>query len=344
MHVLCIKDMAGLLRAPAARILVGALRERFDQPVHLHTHDTAGGQLATYLAAVEAGVDAIDGALGPLAGTTSQPSLGAIVAATDHTEKATGLSLEAIEAFEPYWEAVRRLYKPFDINLGAPTTRVYRHEMPGGQISNLRQQAIALGLGERYEMVEDLYAEANRVLGNIVKVTPSSKVVGDLALYLCGSNADIVEFERNPASFDLPDSVIGFLSGELGVPAGGWPEPFRTRALAGKKQPVRRPGPPGRDEVGSRRRRTALLRNYASCSTRFFSRALRRNSRKPPASTGNCPSYPPPPFSTACLPGTKSRSPWTPAFRCTWRSTPSGRRTRAVSGPCSAGSTASPAW
>ena len=238
-HVLCIKDMAGLLRAPAARILIVALRQRFDQPVHLHTHDTAGGQLATYLAAMEAGVDAIDGALGPLAGTTSQPSLGAIVAATDHTEKATGLSLEAIEAFEPYWEAVRRLYKPFDINMGAPTTRVYRHEMPGGQISNLRQQAIALGLGERYDMVEDLYAEANRVLGNIVKVTPSSKVVGDLALYLCGSNADIVEFERNPASFDLPDSVIGFLSGELGVPAGGWPEPFRTRALAGKKRPVR---------------------------------------------------------------------------------------------------------
>jgi pyruvate carboxylase len=238
-HVLCIKDMAGLLRAPSARILVGALRERFDLPVHLHTHDTAGGQLATYLAAVEAGVDAIDGALGPMAGTTSQPSLGAIVAATDNTDKATGLSIDAIEAFEPYWEAVRRLYRPFDINLGTPTTRVYRHEMPGGQISNLRQQAIALGLGERYDMVEDLYAEANRILGNIVKVTPSSKVVGDLALYLCGSNADIVEFERNPASFDLPDSVIGFLSGELGVPAGGWPEPFRTKALAGKKQPVR---------------------------------------------------------------------------------------------------------
>ncbi len=238
-HVLCIKDMAGLLRAPAARILIGGLRERFDLPVHLHTHDTAGGQLATYLAAVEAGVDAIDGALGPLAGTTSQPSLGAIVAATDNTDKATGLSLQAIEAFEPYWEAVRRLYKPFDINLGAPTTRVYRHEMPGGQISNLRQQAIALGLGERYDKVEDLYAEANRILGNIVKVTPSSKVVGDLALYLCGASVDIAEFERNPASFDLPDSVIGFLSGELGVPAGGWPEPFRTKALAGKKLPVR---------------------------------------------------------------------------------------------------------
>ncbi len=254
-HVLCIKDMAGLLRAPAARALVGALRQRFDQPVHLHTHDTAGGQLATYVAAVEAGVDAIDGALGPLAGTTSQPSLGAIVAATDNTDKATGLSLDAIETFEPYWEAVRRLYRPFDINLGAPTTRVYRHEMPGGQISNLRQQAIALGLGDRYDMVEDLYAEANRVLGNIVKVTPSSKVVGDLALYLCGSNADIVEFERNPASFDLPDSVIGFLSGELGVPAGGWPEPFRTRALAGKKTAAPSARPAGRDQICSHRPR-----------------------------------------------------------------------------------------
>ncbi|MGH9104397.1 MAG: pyruvate carboxylase [Acidimicrobiales bacterium] len=239
-HVLCIKDMAGLLRAPAARPLVAALRENFDLPVHLHTHDTAGGQLATYLAATEAGVDAVDAAIGPLAGTTSQPSLGAVVAATDHTSRATGLSLEAIEAFEPYWEAVRRLYAPFDIGLPAPTTRVYRHEMPGGQISNLRQQAIALGLGDRYEMVEELYAAANRVLGNIVKVTPSSKAVGDLALYLCGAGADVTDFERDPARFDLPDSVVGFLAGELGVPAGGWPEPFRTKALAGKELPSRR--------------------------------------------------------------------------------------------------------
>ena len=238
-HVLCIKDMAGLLRAPAAHTLVSTLRQNFELPVHLHTHDTAGGQLATYLAAVEAGVDAIDGALGPLAGSTSQPSLGAIVAATDNTARATGLSLASVEAFEPYWESVRQLYKPFDSGSGAPTTRVYRHEMPGGQISNLRQQAIALGLGDRYEVVEDLYAEANRILGNVVKVTPSSKVVGDLALYLTGANADLAEFERDPASFDLPDSVIGFLSGELGVPAGGWPEPFRTKALQGKSAPWR---------------------------------------------------------------------------------------------------------
>jgi pyruvate carboxylase len=238
-HVLCIKDMAGLLRAPAARTLVGALRGNFDLPVHLHTHDTAGGQLGTYVAALEAGVDALDGAIGPMAGTTSQPSLGAIVAATAHTERDSELSLAAIEAFEPYWEAVRHAYRPFDIGLPAPTSRVYLHEMPGGQISNLRQQAIALGLGERYEEVEDLYAVANRILGNIVKVTPSSKVVGDLALYLCGAGVDIMDFERDPAAFDLPDSVVGFLAGELGEPAGGWPEPFRTKALEGKSRPVR---------------------------------------------------------------------------------------------------------
>ena len=238
-HVLCIKDMAGLLKAPAARKLVAALRENFDLPLHLHTHDTAGGQLATYLAAIEEGVDAVDGAIGPMSGTTSQPSLGAIVAATDHTERETGISLDAIEAFEPYWEAVRHLYAPFDIGLPGPTTRVYRHEIPGGQISNLRQQAIALGLGDRQEMVEDLYAASNRILGNIVKVTPSSKVVGDLALYLCGADVDIDEFERDPSTFDLPDSVIGFLAGELGEPPGGWPEPFRTKALAGKKLPSR---------------------------------------------------------------------------------------------------------
>ncbi len=239
-HILCVKDMAGLLRAPAAKRLIGALRENFDLPVHLHTHDTAGGQVGTYVSALGAGVDAVDGAIGAMSGTTSQPSLGAIVAATDHTDRASGLSLEAVEAFEPYWEAVRRLYKPFDTGLPAPTSRVYLHEMPGGQISNLRQQAIALGLGERWEEVEDLYAKANRILGNIVKVTPSSKVVGDLALYLVGSGADIGEFERNPGAFDLPDSVVGFLAGELGEPPGGWPEPFRTRALEGKRRPEAR--------------------------------------------------------------------------------------------------------
>ena len=234
-HVLCIKDMAGLLKAPAARTLVSALRERFDLPVHLHTHDTAGGQLATYLAAVEAGVDAVDGAAAPLSGTTSQPPLQAIVAHTDHTERATGIDLDALTAMEPYWEAVRKLYAPFEMGLPSPTGRVYEHEIPGGQLSNLRQQAVALGLGDRFEEIERLYAAADRILGRLVKVTPSSKVVGDLALHLVAAGADPDDFAAHPERYDVPDSVVGFLKGELGDPPGGWPEPFRSRALAGRQ-------------------------------------------------------------------------------------------------------------
>ena len=233
-HALAIKDMAGLLRVPAARTLVTALRDRFDLPVHLHTHDTPGGQLATLVAAIDAGVDAVDAASAALAGATSQPALSALVAATDHTERATGLSLDGVCDLEPYWEATRRLYAPFESGLPAPTGRVYRHQIPGGQLSNLRQQAIALGLGERFEQIEDMYAAANDLLGNIVKVTPSSKVVGDLALHLVAVGADPAAFVEDPGAFDVPDSVVGFLSGELGVPPGGWPEPFRSRALAGR--------------------------------------------------------------------------------------------------------------
>ncbi|MGB0100728.1 MAG: pyruvate carboxylase [Nocardioides sp.] len=233
-HVLAIKDMAGLLRVPAAHTLVTALRERFDLPVHLHTHDTAGGQLATLLAAIDAGVDAVDAATASMAGTTSQPPISALVSATDHGPRETGLSLAAINALEPYWEATRRVYAPFESGLPAPTGRVYRHEIPGGQLSNLRQQAIALGLGEKFEQIEDMYAAANDILGRIPKVTPSSKVIGDLALALVGAGADPAEFAEDPGRFDIPDSVVGFLNGELGDPPGGWPEPFRTKALAGR--------------------------------------------------------------------------------------------------------------
>ncbi|MEX0428808.1 pyruvate carboxylase [Nocardioides sp. DS6] len=233
-HVLAIKDMAGLLRAPAARTLVTALRERFDLPVHLHTHDTAGGQLATLTAAIEAGVDAVDAACAAMAGTTSQPPLSSLVAATDFTDRASGLDLGAVNALEPYWEAVRRVYAPFESGLPAPTGRVYRHEIPGGQLSNLRQQAIALGLGEKFEQIEDTYAAANDILGRVPKVTPSSKVIGDLALSLVAAGADPLDFEADPASYDVPASVIGFLHGELGDPPGGWPEPFRTKATAGR--------------------------------------------------------------------------------------------------------------
>ncbi|MEO6086407.1 MAG: pyruvate carboxylase [Umezawaea sp.] len=236
-HVLCVKDMAGLLRAPAAFRLITALRKEFDLPVHLHTHDTAGGQLATYLAAIQAGVDAVDGASASMAGTTSQPALSSIVAATDHTEHATGLDLEAVCDLEPYWEATRRVYAPFESGLPAPTGRVYKHEIPGGQLSNLRTQAVALGLGQRFEDIEAVYAAADRMLGHLVKVTPSSKVVGDLALHLVGAGVTPAEFEADPGRFDIPASVIGFLHGELGDPPGGWPEPFRTKALKGRSAP-----------------------------------------------------------------------------------------------------------
>ena len=233
-HMLAIKDMAGLLRPAAAYMLVDGLRSRFDLPVHLHTHDTAGGQIGTLLAAAEAGVDAADVASASMAGTTSQPPMSALVAALEHTSRDTGISLSAAQDLEPYWEAVRRLYAPFESGLAGPTGRVYRHEIPGGQLSNLRQQAISLGLADRFEQIEDMYAAADRILGRLVKVTPSSKVVGDLALHLVAIGADPAQFERSPGDYDLPDSVIGFLQGELGDPPGGWPEPFRTRALEGR--------------------------------------------------------------------------------------------------------------
>ena len=233
-HVLAIKDMAGLLRAEAASRLVSALRSNFDLPVHVHTHDTAGGQLATLLAASAAGADAVDVASAPMAGTTSQPSASALVAALAHTERDTGISLQAVSDLEPYWEAVRHAYKPFESGLPGPTGRVYKHEIPGGQLSNLRQQAIALGLADHFEKIENLYAAASEMLGRPPKVTPSSKVVGDLALALAAVDADPADFEANPEKYDIPDSVVGFMAGELGELPGGWPEPFRSKVLAGR--------------------------------------------------------------------------------------------------------------
>ena len=203
-------------------------------------------------------MDAVDAASASMAGTTSQPALSALVAATDHSERETGLSLDAVCALEPYWEATRRVYAPFESGLASPTGRVYTHEIPGGQLSNLRQQAIALGLGEKFEQIEDMYAAANDILGNVVKVTPSSKVVGDLALHLVAVGADPAEFAEDPSKFDIPDSVIGFLSGELGDPPGGWPEPFRTKALEGRtvKHAQEELTAEQRDGLASARRRT----------------------------------------------------------------------------------------
>jgi pyruvate carboxylase len=273
-HILAIKDMAGLLRPAAAEKLVAAFRERFDLPVHVHTHDTPGGQLGTLLAASRAGADAVDVASAPMAGTTSQPSASALVAALAHTERDTGISLSAVEDLEPYWEAVRQVYRPFESGLPGPTGRVYKHEIPGGQLSNLRQQAKALGLAEDFELVEDMYAAANRILGRIPKVTPSSKVVGDLALHLAAVKADPDDFAENPQNYDIPDSVVGFMAGELGELPGGWPEPFRTKVLAGKTVKVGVEDLAADDasalEGSSEERRATLNRLLFPAPTRIF--------------------------------------------------------------------------
>ncbi|MDP1876207.1 MAG: pyruvate carboxylase [Actinomycetota bacterium] len=237
-HGLVIKDMAGLLRAPAGAALVTALRSRFDVPVRLHTHDTAGGQLGTYLAAIEAGVDGVDCAAGPLASGGSQPSLGALLAATLHTPRdpgqGGGLELDDAARLEPYWYAVRDLYAPFEAGQRSPATSVYRHEVPGGQLSNLKAQADALGVGDRFSALLDAYHDAALLLGRPVKVTPSSKVVGDLAVWMVAAGVTAEALRAEPARHDLPASVIAYLQGQLGVPAGGFVEPFTSEVLAGK--------------------------------------------------------------------------------------------------------------
>ena len=210
--------------------------------MHLHTHDTAGGQLATLVTAIDAGVDAVDAAVASMAGTTSQPSLSALVAATDHTPRATGLSLQAVADLEPYWEAVRKVYAPFESGLASPTGRVYTHEIPGGQLSNLRQQAIALGLGDRFELIEDYYAAADRILGRLVKVTPSSKVVGDMALMMVSQDLNVADVENPAKDIAFPDSVVSMLKGDLGQPPGGWPQALQKKALKGDQPYTDVPG------------------------------------------------------------------------------------------------------
>ena len=237
-HGLVIKDMAGLMRAPAAATLVTALRERFDVPVRLHSHDTSGAQSATYLAAAEAGVDGVDCASAPMASGGSQPSMGALVATLAHTPRDTGLDLDRVRSLEPFWEAVRDVYAPFEAGQRAPSTSVYRHEVPGGQLSNLRAQAEALGLGARFPEVLDAYADANVALGRPVKVTPTSKVVGDLALWMVASGVGLEELLAHGERYDVPGSVVAYLHGQLGVPEGGFLEPFTGQVIAARPEPA----------------------------------------------------------------------------------------------------------
>jgi pyruvate carboxylase len=233
-HILGIKDMAGICRPAAARALVRALKEETGLPIHFHTHDTSGGSVATVLAAVEAGVDAVDGAMDAMSGLTSQPSLGAIVAALEHTERDSGLSHGRIAPFSRYWEGVRRYYAPFEADIRSGTSDVYRHEMPGGQYTNLREQARSMGLDHRWNEVAQAYADANQLFGDIVKVTPSSKVVGDLALTMVANDLSPQDVANPDKEIVFPDSVVAMMRGELGYPADGFPPALQQRILKGQ--------------------------------------------------------------------------------------------------------------
>jgi len=231
-HVLAIKDMAGLCRPPAAKVLVKALREAVGIPVHFHTHDTAGTQAAAILQASEAGVDVVDLALASMSGSTSQPNLNSIVAALQHTPRDTGLDLDTLNEFGDYWERVREYYHPFDTAPKTGSAEVYLHEMPGGQYTNLKEQAASMGVTHRWPEIARTYAEVNQLFGDIVKVTPSSKVVGDMALFLFSRGvkpADVVNLEAGAQGF--PDSVVDMLSGGLGWPENGWPEELQKVVL-----------------------------------------------------------------------------------------------------------------
>ena len=240
-HILGIKDMAGLLKPAQARILFRALKEEVGLPIHFHTHDTSGIAGATVLAAIEAGVDAVDAAMDAMSGNTSQPCLGSIVEALAHTERSPGIAPEAVRQLSFYWEAVRTQYAAFESDLKGPASEVYLHEMPGGQFTNLKEQARSMGLETRWHEVAKAYRAANDLFGDIVKVTPSSKVVGDLALLMVSQDltaADVLDPARDMA---FPSSVVEMLRGDLGQPLGGWPAALQAKALKGEAPYTERP-------------------------------------------------------------------------------------------------------
>ena len=241
-HVLGLKDMAGLLKPAAARVLVKALKEEVGLPIHFHTHDTAGIACASILAAAEAGVDAVDCAMDALSGNTSQATLGTIVEALAHTDRDTGLDISAIREISNYWEAVREQYAAFESGLQAPASEVYLHEMPGGQFTNLKGQARSLGLEDRWHEVAQTYADVNAMFGDIVKVTPSSKVVGDMALMMVAQNLTRAQVEDPGVEVAFPDSVVDMLKGNLGQPPGGWPQAILAKVLKGEAPLTDRPG------------------------------------------------------------------------------------------------------
>ena len=242
-HFLAIKDMAGLCRPYAASALVKALKDAVGIPVHFHTHDTSGINAASVLRAADAGCDVVDLAIASMSGSTSQPNLNSVVAALQHTPRDTGLNLDTLNQFSNYWEQVRNFYAPFDTAPKTGSAEVYLHEMPGGQITNLKEQAAAMGLGARWPEIARTYREVNDLFGDVVKVTPSSKVVGDMALFLFTKGIKPADVVNLPPGTSWPESVIDMLSGGLGEPMGGWP-PAVVKAVLGTTKPKRtKPAP-----------------------------------------------------------------------------------------------------
>jgi pyruvate carboxylase len=241
-HIIAIKDMAGLLKPSAARVLFKALREATDLPLHFHTHDTSGIAAATVLAAVEANVDAVDAAMDAFSGNTSQPCLGSLVEAFRGTERDPGLDPQWIRRISFYWEAVRNQYAAFESDLKGPASEVYLHEMPGGQFTNLKEQARSLGLETRWHEVAQAYHDVNLMFGDIVKVTPSSKVVGDMALMMVSQDLTVTDVENPARDIAFPDSVVSMLRGDLGQPPSGWPAALQKKVLKGEEPITVRPG------------------------------------------------------------------------------------------------------
>jgi pyruvate carboxylase len=241
-HILGIKDMAGLLKPEAAYRLISELKATVDIPIHLHTHDTSGNGIYTYARAIDGGVDIVDVALSTMAGLTSQPSANSLYYALEGTKRRPEVDINALEKLSHYWEDIRKYYQDFESGMMSPHSEIYQHEMPGGQYSNLQQQAKAVGLGERWDEVKEMYSRVNNMFGDIVKVTPSSKVVGDMALFMVQNDLTEEEVLSRGAALDFPDSVVELFEGYLGQPHGGFPEELQKAILKGKKPLEVRPG------------------------------------------------------------------------------------------------------
>jgi pyruvate carboxylase len=241
-HILGIKDMAGLLKPEAAYQLIGELKNTVSIPIHLHTHDTSGNGIFTYARAIEAGVDIVDVAISSMAGLTSQPSMNSLYYALEGSGRQPDMDIKAIEELNEYWDYTRKYYQGFESGMNSPHTEVYEHEMPGGQYSNLQQQAKAVGLGSQWNDVKKMYRRVNDMFGDIVKVTPSSKVVGDMALYMVQNELTEKDVFEKGESLDFPDSVVELFQGQLGQPYQGFPEKLQHIILKGRSAVTNRPG------------------------------------------------------------------------------------------------------